>query len=194
MSRSAAGLLVVVSGPSGVGKTTIVRTLCEDLDGVLSVSATTRPRTAKETDGVDYFFLTDDVFVGMIERGEFIEHAQVFGKHLYGTPRGPVEDALGRGMLVVLEIDVQGAIQVRRNFSEAFMIFIEPPHDDELLRRLRARGRDDEEAIQRRFAEATRERRLARESGAYDAMVVNADLQTACSETTQLVRRALGRV
>jgi len=126
----------------------------------------------------------------MIEAGQFIEHAQVFGRHLYGTPRGPVEEALGAGGLVILEIDVQGGLQVRRNFPAAFLVFIDAPNEDELLRRLRARGRDDEEAIQRRFAEAAGERRLARESGAYDAFIVNETLEQACDDACDLVRRA----
>lgn len=185
------GLLVVVSGPSGVGKTTIVRALRDRLNGVLSISATTRPRSAQEIDGVDYFFIDEPRFKAMIEAGEFIEHAEVFGQYHYGTPRGPVRRALEEGRLVILEIDVQGALQVRRNFPAAYLVFIEPPDDEELLRRLRSRGRDDEAAIQRRFAEAARERRLARESGAYDTFVVNETLQQASDDTVELVRRAM---
>ena len=190
-SPETCGLLVVVSGPSGVGKTTIVRSLRDRLDGMLSTSATTRPRSPQETDGEDYFFMDEARFRAMIDAGEFIEHAQVFGRHFYGTPRGPVEQALAAGRLVILEIDVQGGLQVRRNFPAAFMVFIDAPSEDELLRRLRSRGRDDEEAIQRRFAEASHERRLARESGAYDAFIVNETLEQACDDTCDLVRRAM---
>ncbi|MFK7960693.1 MAG: guanylate kinase [Phycisphaerales bacterium] len=188
-TAASGGLLVVVSGPSGVGKTTIVRTLRDDLDGMLSTSATTRPQSDQERDGVDYYFLSETDFRRMIEAREFIEHAQVFGRHLYGTPRAPVDEVLARGGLVILEIDVQGGLQVRRNFPAAFMLFIDSPSEDELLRRLRARGRDDEAAIQRRFAEASHERRLARESGAYDAFIINERLETACSEACSLVQQ-----
>lgn len=185
------GLLVVVSGPSGVGKTTIVRALRDRLEGMLSTSATTRPQSPQETDGVDYYFIDEPRFRSMIDAGEFIEHAQVFGRHLYGTPRPPVDEALAAGRVVILEIDVQGGLQVRRNFPAAFLVFIDAPNEDELLRRLRARGRDDEEAIERRFAEASRERRLARESGAYDAFIVNETLEQACGDACDLVRRAI---
>ena len=106
------GLLVVISGPSGVGKTTLVKTLRDRLDGMLSISTTTRPKTAQDVEGEDYFFTDETKFKQMVDDHAFIEHAKVFGRHWYGTPRGPVEKALAEKRLVLLEIDVQGALQV----------------------------------------------------------------------------------
>jgi guanylate kinase len=182
------GLLVVISGPSGVGKTTIVRAVKERLNGMFSVSATTRPRSEQEQDGVDYHFLSEEEFTTRLAAGQMLEHAQVFGKHRYGTLRGPVDEALDAGRLVILEIDVQGACQVRDAAPEAFMIFILPPNEGALLERLRGRGRDTEEAIQRRFEEARREIGLARSREVYDAFVTNDDLARAQDETCELIR------
>jgi guanylate kinase len=183
------GLLLVISGPSGVGKTSIVREVERRLGGSFSVSATTRPRSASEVDGRDYFFVTEERFDAMLAGGEFLEHAQVFGKHRYGTPRGPVDDGLRHGRLIILEIDVQGALQVHAAMPEALMIFILPPSDEELLRRLRDRAREDEDRIQRRYAEARQEIQLARASAAYDHMIVNDDLPRAIEETCRIITR-----
>lgn len=188
------GLLAVISGPSGVGKTTIVRAVKERLGGVFSISATTRPKTAKETDGVDYRFLDEPTFDAMVERGEFLEYAVVFGRHRYGTPRAPVDAALAAGRLVILEIDVQGALQVKAALPEAYMVFILPPREETLLERLRSRGRDDEAAIRRRYEEAREEIAKARASRAYDAFVVNDDLERAQDETCGLIGGARGGV
>ena len=183
------GLLLVISGPSGVGKTTIARRVQSRLKGVFSISATTRPKSNQEIEGLDYHFVTKHQFQAMVQRGEFLEHAEVFGRYAYGTPAEPVEEHLASGRLVVLDIDVQGGLQIRRNRPDAYMVFVLPPSDEELLRRLRTRGRDDEEAVQRRFAEAKREIDLARSSGAYDAFVVNEVLETAIEETLDLVKQ-----
>ena len=109
------GMLLVMSGPSGVGKTTLVHRLLERFDGTFSVSATTRPRSSDEVDGEDYRFVDPDTFRTMLAAGEFLESAEVFGKHAYGTPRAPVRERLDEGRLVILDIDVQGARQVRVN-------------------------------------------------------------------------------
>jgi guanylate kinase len=191
---SAKGMLVMVSGPSGVGKTTILHRILAALEAQFSVSATTRPRAAGETDGVDYRFVDEPTFQSMIDRGDFLEFAQVFGKNWYGTPEAPVDEAIARGRIVILDIDVHGAKQVRERRPEVFGIFILPPSEAELHRRLADRGREDAEAIERRFAEAKREIAAAKEPGLYDAFVVNDELERAVSETLALVRgRASGR-
>lgn len=188
-SSNSRGLLVVISGPSGVGKTTIVREVKKQLDAMFSVSATTRPRTEQETDGVDYLFRSEAEFKTMIENEEFLEYATVFGQHAYGTPKNPVLQALQAGRLVILEIDVQGGIQVRGSMPEAILIFIMPPDEEVLLQRLRGRGRDAEQAIERRFAEARSEIEKARTSGVYDEFIVNDELEDAIDRTCSFIRQ-----
>lgn len=187
------GLLLIISGPSGVGKTTITRGVERGTRGsVFSVSATTRPKTAADVEGVDYHFATTEEFDRMIEAGELLEHADVFGNK-YGTPRRWVEEQLERGRVVILEIDVKGAIQVKDKMPNAFGIFILPPSEDTLLQRLRDRKREGEEVIQRRFAEAQREMALARESGVYDVFIVNDDLERAIEDARSAVKARRGR-
>jgi guanylate kinase len=188
----ARGLLLVISGPSGVGKTTIARRIEKLLDGVFSVSATTRKKAPTDVEGRDYHFVDVPTFRGMIERGEFLEHANVFGENWYGTPREPVIRNLAEGRLMILEIDVQGGLQVRKSFPQAFMLLIVPPSDEELMRRLRGRGRDDEAVIQRRFNAAKQEIELARGSGAYDHELVNDELEGTIKRATELIRRRRG--
>ena len=184
------GMLLIISGPSGVGKTTITRGAERAIpDSVFSVSATTRDKTDADVEGVDYRFVSDDEFQRMIESDALLEWADVFGKR-YGTPRAWVEEQLARGRLVILEIDVEGAKQVKEKMPDAFGIFVLPPSEDALLERLRSRRRESEALIQRRFAEAKREIRVARECGAYDAFVVNDDLDRAIAEAIELVRNA----
>ncbi|MCZ6811288.1 MAG: guanylate kinase [Planctomycetota bacterium] len=188
-SNKPRGLLLAISGPSGVGKTTITRELERRLDGVFSVSATTRPQAPGEVDGRDYHFLTERQFEDMVDRGAFLEHAQVYAKHRYGTPREPVERHLAQGRLVLLDIDVQGAILVRQTMPEALMFFILPPNDEDLLLRLRHRGREAEAAIRHRFNEAKHEIELGMRSGVYDAQIVNDDLPRAIDEVCRLVQQ-----
>ena len=185
------GVLIVISGPSGVGKTTIVKAVKERLKAIFSISATTRPKTDQETDGVDYLFLNEEAFESMINSGGFLEHACVFHKHAYGTPREPVEAALAKGQLVILEIDVQGGLQIRQAMPDALLIFIKPPSEDVLLTRLRGRGRDDEQAIQTRYAEARSEIEKAETSAAYDVFMINDDLEKAIEETCDIIRHCL---
>lgn len=182
------GLLLIISGPSGVGKTTITRGVERSFgDAVFSVSCTTRTRTDADVEGVDYRFITDAEFDAMIDSDSFLEWADVFGKK-YGTPRDWVDEQLRRGRLVILEIDVQGAQQVKERMPEAFGVFILPPSEETLLERLRARKREAEEAIQRRFAEARREIAAARETDTYDLFIVNDDLDRAINEAVEAVR------
>lgn len=183
------GLVVVISGPSGVGKTTITHALIDRLNADFSVSATTRPITDADTEGKDYYFLTVDEFESRIKAGEFLEFARVFG-HFYGTPRDPVVNARDEGQLVILEIDVQGAFQVREKLSDAFMIFVLPPSEDDLIHRLRKRQRESEEVIARRFQEAKHEIELAQQSGAYDVFLVNDDLEHTIAEAVSLIKSA----
>lgn len=189
-----AGLLLVISGPSGVGKTTITHEVERRLGGVFSVSVTTRPKTAADVEGRDYYFISNEEFARRRDAGDLLEWATVFGRYSYGTPRGPVLDQLAQGRLMILEIDVQGALQIKQKLKDAFMLFVLPPSDEELLRRLRARGRDSDEAIQRRFDEAQHEIKTARESGAYDAFIVNDDLKTAIEQACALVEKRRGRL
>ena len=184
------GMLLIISGPSGVGKTTITREVIRHFGGRFSVSMTTRPQAATDTDGVDYKFVDQATFDRAREAGELLEWAEVFG-NCYGTPRPPVVEALEKGELILLEIDVDGAEQVKRSLPETFAVFILPPSEDTLLQRLRDRKREDEQAIQRRFAKARAEMARAKGNGVYDAFVVNDDLQEAIAETFEQVSTAL---
>lgn len=194
-------MLLIISGPSGVGKTTITRAVHQAIeDSWVSVSWTTRPRGPKEVEGVDYHFVAEEQFergvtdpTGPKGLGSFLEHAGVYGRR-YGTPRDPVEDHLARGRLVILEIDVQGAVQVKQRAARgaggrgAFAMFIMPPSEEELLARLRARARDGDEAIRRRFANAQREMNEARACGAYDVFLVNDDLDKTVQQALRIIR------
>ncbi len=187
------GLLLVISGPSGVGKTTITRAVERAIPGaVFSVSVTTRQKALSDVEGVDYHFVTDTEFDRLVANNELLEWAEVFGRR-YGTPRQWVAEHLRRGRLVILEIDVKGARQVKARMPDAFGLFLLPPSEDVLIERLRARKRDPEDAIQRRFAEAQREIAEAKASAAYDAYVVNDDLERAIAEAVGVVRARLKR-
>jgi guanylate kinase len=180
------GLLLILSGPAGVGKTTIVHRVEQRLGACFSVSLTTRPKTAQDVEGRDYFFVGVPEFIRRRDAGELLESAEVFG-HYYGTPRQPVLDAVAAGTLMILEIDVQGAIQIKKLLPQALAIFILPPGPEALLERLRRRARDDEETIQRRFGKAKLEIATAFECGAYDAFIVNRDLPRAVADAIALV-------
>jgi guanylate kinase len=183
------GMLLIISGPSGVGKTTITRGVERSIaDSVFSVSCTTRAQTPADVEGVDYHFVTDAQFEEMKADDAFLEHAGVYGKK-YGTPKAWVVEQLKRGRLVILEIDVQGAVQVKSRVPEAFALFVMPPSEDELLNRLHARKREDESLIQKRFAQAKKEMDMARASGVYDCFIVNQDVQVAIQQAVETVEQ-----
>lgn len=176
--------VVVVSGPSGAGKSSFVKTLLEqgpDLE--YSVSATTRPRRAHETDGRDYFFLSPEEFKRKVDAGEFVEHAKVHGEW-YGTLRSQIEEALRRGKNVLLDIDVQGAKAVRGVYPDGVFIFILPPSMEALEARLRHRATDPEERIRLRLENARREIPTVSE---YGYSIVNDDFQEASRRAVAIV-------
>ncbi|MDN3555889.1 guanylate kinase [Halomonas maura] len=178
------GTLFIVSAPSGAGKTSLVRELIESLDGIqVSVSHTTRPRRDGEVDGVNYHFVDRAAFEAMIERGEFFEHARVFDNY-YGTSRRAVQALLAAGQDVILEIDWQGARQVRAQLPDAVSIFILPPSREELERRLAGRGTDEHAVVASRMREAVGEMSHHDE---YDYLVINDDFTTALRELQSLV-------
>lgn len=180
------GGLIVISGPSGVGKSTIVRQLVDRLKATVSVSATTRPKSEQEVDKENYYFVSADEFKRMIRDDELLEWAEYLGNH-YGTPRKPVMSALGRGEYVVLEIEVEGGKQVARGSPDAIMIYLLPPDDTALRGRLEGRSRDEADQIARRFANAQHEIVQAREAGVYQHWVVNDQVDRAVDEIVTIV-------
>lgn len=171
--------LIVITGPSGVGKGTLLRSLLMRQSQLhLSISATTRSPRPGETDGKNYYFIDRQRFAEMVAAGDLLEWAE-FAGNCYGTPRGPVEELLARGKSVVLEIELEGARQVRKTFPEALQIFIVPPSMEELEQRLRGRDLDSEEAISRRLQRAREEIAAASE---FDVQIVNDDLELALEE------------
>lgn len=179
------GLMIVLSSPSGAGKTTLTRQLLsEDDNMMMSVSATTRKPRSSELDGRDYYFVTKDVFSEMIDNEDFLEHAKVFD-HYYGTPRGPVEEALSEGKDVVFDIDWQGAQQLTQASADDLVkVFILPPSKTELERRLRTRAQDSDEVIAKRMAKSESEMSHWAE---YDYVIVNEDIDTAMQELRAII-------
>jgi guanylate kinase len=180
------GELVVISGPSGVGKSTITKQVISKLeDTYLSVSATTRPQSASERNGKDYWFISKDEFEEKIRRGEFLEYAEVFGNY-YGTPSDKVEQQLQEGKNVILEIDVQGGVQVKEKRADAVMIFILPPNESALAKRITGRGRDDETTAQKRLSLAKQEIQTGKAN--YEHFVVNDDLAEAVKQVIEIIK------
>ena len=175
---------VVLSAPSGAGKTTIAKALVEGSeDVVFSVSATTRPARDHEVDGVDYRFLSEPKFRAMIEADEFVEWAQVHG-HLYGTSRKALQAALDDGRCLILDIDVQGAMQMRQRVPDVVLVFVIPPSADALVERLTERGTEGEDTVARRIENARGELEQASQ---FDYIVVNDDLEQAIDEVRSIV-------
>jgi len=182
-ARGAGGRVFVLSGPGGVGKSTIISRL-KGLPGVFcSVSVTTRRPRAGEVDGKDYRFVSSGEFQEMLAAGGFVEHATVAG-NLYGTPKAPLEAALSKGGTAVMAIDVQGAAQVKKRFPEATLIFIEPPGMEALAERMKKRGAQTQESIRDRLALALREMECA---PGYDFQVVNDDLEKAVAKVRSIM-------
>jgi len=181
------GLLIVLVGPSGVGKSTIARRLAERMNVKYIVSATTREKRPGDDDAKIYEYVTREEFFKRLDRDAFLEYAQVFGDY-YGTPKHPALDYLAAGQDVLLEIDVQGALQVRYQYPNALLVFILPPAADELLQRLTSRGRESAEEIQKRYRIAKREVQMAKGSRAFDHMVINDTVERAVEEIIKTVK------
>jgi guanylate kinase len=178
-------LILIVSGPSGSGKSTLVQKILELPGTMPSVSCTTRPRRTTESSGKCYDFVTKAEFNAMAARGDFLEYAQVFGKYSYGTPKKWLVESRRKGLDLVLEIDVQGAGQVKEKLPESVAIFILPPSRQELERRLRSRGQDADEEIKRRLSKAHDE--IVASEKFYDFCVVNDDVERAGKEAQAIV-------
>ncbi len=181
MSR---GRLVIISAPSGAGKTSLAKALVNSVPNtVLSVSHTTRSRRAEELDGVDYHFVDEEQFEKMIDEGKFLEYARVFNNY-YGTSHAAVEQQLSRGNNVLLDIDWQGAREVKKKVPEVCSVFVLPPSREELERRLRGRGQDSETVIADRMREASEEMRHHEE---YEYLVVNDDFDQALADLRAII-------
>lgn len=180
------GLLVVLSAPSGGGKTSLRSGLRKRMPDMLySVSVTTRGPRREEVDGKDYFFVGKEVFQNWIENGKFFEWAEVHG-NLYGTPREFIEENLSKGKGIVLDVDVQGALKIKKKFPEAMLVFIAPPSIGVLRKRLQGRGTDKPEDVRKRVLKATDEMSVAKR---YDHLIINEDLEDALTELEMLVRK-----
>lgn len=178
------GKMFVISGPSGVGKGTVVSEMMRrNAEIALSISATTRGKRAGEEEGVNYFFKTEADFLKMIENGGFLEWAQFCGNY-YGTPKAPVEKKLSEGKDVILEIELQGAMEVKKNFPESILIFIAPPTLEELVSRIRNRGTEGEEAIALRMETAKKEIQSAKE---YDYILVNCSVEETAENILSII-------
>ncbi|MBQ5441431.1 MAG: guanylate kinase [Firmicutes bacterium] len=177
------GKLFIISGPSGAGKGTIAKRILEETDLEFSVSMTTRSPREGEIDGVHYYFVCEDDFVKHIENDGFLEHAQVFGNR-YGTPKGPILERLEKGTDVLLDIDVQGALQIKQNYPNGVFIFILPPSMAELRKRLTGRGTETAEVIEMRLGKTLTEISYVDK---YDYLVVNGDLEEAVNRVRSII-------
>lgn len=191
MIKLAKGFLLIISGPAGTGKGTVCKELLRrNQDIIYSISATTRKPRVGEVEGVNYFFLDEDKFKDMVDNDEFLEHAYVHTNY-YGTPRKFVMDEVNNGEIVLLEIDVQGALQIKNNYSEAVFVFLLPPTMEELKNRIVKRGTETEEDINRRFENAFKELDFV---GKYDYFVINDTVEDAVSNIEAIIRAEKLRV
>lgn len=192
MKLNQRGLLVVISGPSGVGKGTVREALfnMQNHNLVYSVSTTTRKKRKGEEEGVDYYFVSHDQFMEDIKEDKFLEWAEFVG-NFYGTPRDKVETALDEGKEVVLEIEVEGALQVREQMKEAVFIFLVPPSKEVLYNRLNQRGTESSDIIKKRMEKADKEFLLAYK---YDYIVVNDDVENAADRIMAIIRAEHAKV
>ena len=181
------GKLVVITGPSGVGKSTIVREVLRRTGATFSVSATTRSPRPGEQDGREYRFVDRPTFQAMIDAGELLEWADVFGQY-YGTPAEPVREAVAAGQTVIVEIDVQGGEQVHAAMPEATFVLIEPPSMAALTERLGGRGTEDADSLHRRLSAAGEEIAAAKAGGVYNYCIVNDDLNEAIDAVVEVVQ------
>lgn len=187
------GMLLVISGPSGAGKSTVCRELLRQLpDGVWSVSATTRPPRGQEVDGRDYHFVSRQRFEEMIRDAELLEWAEYVG-NLYGTPRQPAERALAAGQVMVMEIDVQGGRQIAERMPDSLRIFLLPPSDEELARRLVGRRTETPGQQQQRLATARQEIAWARQSSCYQYFVVNESVARTVADVLRILEAERGK-
>ena len=189
MSRKK-GRLYVISGPSGTGKGTVCGELLKEIGNEFSVSMTTREPREGEVHGKDYYFVTREVFLESVEAGNFLEYATVFD-NLYGTPKDMVMNRLERGRNVILDIDVQGGLQVKKAMPEAVLIFILPPSLEELRRRLEGRGTESAEKIEKRLGQALNEIKLI---GEYDYFIVNENIDEAVALAKSIMAAEAARV
>ena len=177
------GKLFIISGPSGAGKGTICKRILEETDLEFSVSMTTRSPREGEIDGVHYYFVEEEEFLKNIEAEGFLEHAEVYGKR-YGTPKGPILDRLEKGIDVLLDIEMQGALQIRENYPDGVFIFILPPSMAELRKRLTGRGTESPEAIEMRLSQTLTEIAYVDK---YDYLVVNGELEEAVNRVKAII-------
>ncbi|HVO75703.1 MAG TPA: guanylate kinase [Ignavibacteriaceae bacterium] len=182
------GAIIVISAPSGTGKTTIIKNILKDFPSlVFSVSATTRRKRDNEADGIDYFFLSDEEFKKKIDRNEFIEWEEVYG-YRYGTLKSFIEENISKGKPVILELEVKGALSIKKIYKDAFLIFISPPNFEELVNRLKKRQTESYEELNKRIERAKMELSMMNK---FDYFVENKDLSKAVSEVKSLIKNII---
>ena len=182
--------VVIISGPSGVGKSTICKKIFEQLNNIyLSVSVTTKGKSENEVNGRDYWFISKEEFQERIDNGLLLEYAEVFG-NMYGTPKDKLDEALGAGKVALLEIAVQGAKQAKQIYKDAVMIFILPPTQKDLAKRMNRRGREDTKTAEERLSGASTE--VAAAWQYYEHMVINDELEQAVDEVIQIIKQCTG--